>query len=192
MEADGIRYKKPGLIICGYPGVGKSSVAGWSNCIDLESSFFSYRGGAPQRLIYWVPQYCDMASNLALQGFTVMTSTHEAVIECFKNLIQEPGNNDYKNLKDRIVIFCPNSYWKDEWIKRLRKRLDPPVDQDYMKNIRALNRAEGYFEKDIEYLNNCGFPVYHPESLDYDLRDYIYQIRETRCYDSNEKTDSQV
>lgn len=25
------------LIICGYPGVGKSSIAGWNNCIDLET-----------------------------------------------------------------------------------------------------------------------------------------------------------
>ena len=30
-----------GLIICGYPGIGKSSIAGWNNCIDLESSYFS-------------------------------------------------------------------------------------------------------------------------------------------------------
>ena len=34
-----------GLIICGYPGVGKSSIAGWNNCIDLESSYFSHRNG---------------------------------------------------------------------------------------------------------------------------------------------------
>lgn len=31
---------KKGLIICGYSGVGKSSIAGWNNCIDLESSYF--------------------------------------------------------------------------------------------------------------------------------------------------------
>jgi broad-specificity NMP kinase len=29
------------LIICGYPGIGKSSIAGWDHCIDLESSKYS-------------------------------------------------------------------------------------------------------------------------------------------------------
>ena len=73
-----------GLIICGYPGVGKSSIAGWHNCIDLESSFFSHRADIPQKLDYWVPQYCQVAIDLALQGYTVFTSTHHAVIEYFK------------------------------------------------------------------------------------------------------------
>jgi len=108
-----------GLIVCGYPGVGKSSIAGWNKCVDLESSYFSYRPAydvhdgicvnIPVRTDVWTKQYCPIAINLANQGFIVMTSYHKSVIEYFMSAI-------YPKNVSGAVIFAPDRRYKKEWI----------------------------------------------------------------------------
>ena len=176
-----------GIIICGYPGVGKSSIAGWNNCIDLESSLFSHQPRAinhknpiddttyttiPIRINNWVPQYCKVAIDLAYQGYTVLTSTHRAVIEYFLFEKYYPEN------VAGVVIFCPDHRYKKEWIERLTERYAKTMNS---KDERALNRVIDHFDDDIHFLNNCGLPVYIPAAMDYDLKDYITMIQNTRC-----------
>ena len=80
-------------------------------------------------------------------------------------------------LKNRIVIFCPDHHYKNEWIERLRARLNPDDSVGYEKNKRALARAEEHFESDIHFLNNCGLPVIIPAAMDYDLKNYITKLQ---------------
>jgi hypothetical protein len=160
----GFMKKPKGLIICGYPGIGKTSISGYRKCIDLESSDFKKDDKS------WIEQYCWMALRLASQGFTVLTSTHRDVIEYFKIS---------KTMFDKLnvagpVIFCPPSLMEDEWKNRLKKRCDTDPSG---KNQRAFDRAALHWRDDISYLFNCGLPVIYPEAIDYDLRNYIYYIQ---------------
>ena len=161
-----------GIIVCGYPGIGKSSIAGWRNCIDLESSYFSFRNGVPQKSNEWIPQYCKLAYDLMQQDYTVMVSTHEKVIEYFCAFI----NNSHHRYKP-VVIVCPDIKLKYEWIKRLIGRLNVH-DEFYNKNERAYIHVSDCFDRDIMFLNSCGLPVYTIDTTDYFLQDYIIQIRE--------------
>ena len=82
-----------GLIICGYPGIGKSSIAGWNNCIDLESSYFSRdEKGFALCDTDWVTRYCKLAFDLARQGFTVLLSCHELVRNQLKEMKDTKSN----------------------------------------------------------------------------------------------------
>lgn len=147
-----------GLIVCGYPGVGKSSIAGWNKCIDLESSYFScvpIHDAYDDTYVYipikaniWAKQYCPIAIDLANQGFIVMTSCHKPVIEYFMSAIYP------KNVPE-VVIFAPDCRYKKEWIDRLSDRYNKSKLQ---KDERALTRATQYFDEDIAFLNNCGLP----------------------------------
>lgn len=152
-----------GMIICGYPGVGKSSIAGWSNCIDLESSIFSQ--WQPVDIEYdWQAHYVHVATELAKQGFTVLVSTHPDVIEFLHADEGVP-----------VVIFCPKFEMKDEWNARLRERYQQNPSN---KNFRAWQGGIEYWHYKIDALMNSGFPVYRPDTVNYDLRDYILKIRE--------------
>ena len=165
-----------GLIVCGYPGVGKSSIAGWNKCIDLESSYFSHRpvydacdgsyANISIKADIWAKQYCPIAIDLADQGFIVMTSCHKPVIEYFMSAI-------YPKNVSGTVIFAPDRRYKKEWIDRLTERYNKTGLQ---KDERALTRVIQYFHEDIAFLNNCGLPIYTPATLDYDLKDYINYI----------------
>ena len=163
METEMERDILKGMIVCGYPGVGKSSIAGWNNCIDLESSNFSQ--WQTDNVDYdWMAHYIHVATELANQGFTVLLSTHVDVIDLLHELENIP-----------VVIFCPKFEMKDEWNKRLQERYDKhPSD----KNARAWRGAIQYWDVKINALMNSGFPVYQPDSMNYDLRDYIIKIRE--------------
>ena len=122
---------KKGLIICGYPGIGKSSIAGWNNCIDLESSYFSHdKQGREISPMDWQSIYCKLAMDLACQGYTVMVSTHEGVRVEFKKL---KIHRRYKDIQ--IVIFCPRLGMKEEWAIRLVNRY---IKTNNEKDLRAF------------------------------------------------------
>lgn len=154
-----------GFIVCGYPGVGKSSIGGWNNCVDLESSYFSRRDDAnASQDSDWVRQYVSVAMNLAQQGYTVLISTHIAVIDRLKEIAT--------NIP--VFIFCPQASMKEEWEKRLDARCEKSGSE---KDKRALHGAIEYWDKKIAALENSGFPVYSPWNLNYDLRDFITNMR---------------
>ena len=173
-----------GLIICGYPGVGKSSIAGWNNCIDLESSLFSHYGpedSCRKSDDKWVREYCNLAYYLALQGYTIMTSTHKAVIDyfnCFKVTY-------YKDVP--IVIFCPRYDMKKAWAIRLVNRY---LNSENKKDLRAFQGAIEDWDKKLDHCFKTGLLVYCPDEIDYDLRDYILQIRKKEGCDDEETNSS--
>lgn len=175
---------KKGLIICGYPGIGKSSIAGWNNCIDLESSYFSFRNSAPQKLSEWVPQYCETALDLANQGFTVLISCHRNVRHYLNELIKYYTIPRY-NIP--IVIFRPKPDMKEAWAIRLVNRY---LQSGSDKDLRAFEGAMKYWDEDILIMNGQYLPIYYPTDITYDLRDYILKIRKKEGCDDEETSSS--
>ena len=158
-----------GLIMIGYQGIGKSSCAGKENCIDLESGSF-WIGG--HRAEDWYIPYCNVALHIASQGYTVFTSSHKVVVDYLKSvpLMENIG---------KVVVFCPESRFKKEWIARLQERYDRTgLNKDYKA---LMNAKERYTENIIE-LVDCGLPVYQPGwPTDYDLMDYVHAARYDWC-----------
>lgn len=66
------------MIICGFPGTGKSMMAKFSRWVDLESTPFSRCG-------QWL-LYAAVAKNMSDNGHTVMVSTHKEVIDALEQL----------------------------------------------------------------------------------------------------------
>ena len=60
------------MIISGYQGIGKSSLAGSHNCIDLESGNFWIDGVRDND---WYKPYCKIANHLSEQGYIVFVFT---------------------------------------------------------------------------------------------------------------------
>ena len=151
-----------GLIICGYPGVGKTAVGGWINCIDLESSSFDH--------IYfsWVETYVRVATDLATQGYTVLMSTHLEVIKKLKEA------KEYADGKWDVVIFCPKKEMKDAWLARVTDRY--LADKSF-KNQRALMRVRERFDSDIDDLQKTGLMCFSPSNMNYNFVDDISKIR---------------
>jgi len=142
-----------GLIICGYPGIGKTSCAGWNGTIDLESSTFSQEMG----MMNWIPMYVKTAIQLAEQGFTVFVSTHR---EVRKYLASNPS-------KIPVVIFCPKVEWKEQWIARLQARYDQSKDS---KDLRALKHVQDFWDKIPEMIKEAReakIPVIQPADCDF-------------------------
>lgn len=97
------------MIIIGYQGIGKSTLAGKNKCIDLESgNFWFYDLETYQKVRHndWYVPYCNIANHLSEQGYTVFTSSHEVV------------RNELKKSKEDVFIIYPSIELKDEWIKK--------------------------------------------------------------------------
>lgn len=70
------------MIIIGYPGIGKSTLAGKDHkFIDLESSNFKIED---ERSEDWYKVYCKVAEDLSRQGYIVFVSSHLAVREALR------------------------------------------------------------------------------------------------------------
>ena len=116
------------MIIIGYQGIGKSTLAGWSNCIDLESGNFWVDG---KRAEDWYIPYCQIANHLSEQGYTVFVSSHEVV------------RNELKKSKERVVAICPFVELRNEWVAKLEDRyLTTKLDKDY----KAWKNAEDRYD----------------------------------------------
>lgn len=141
------------MIIIGYQGIGKSSLAGKDRkFIDLESSNFLVNG---KRATDWYKPYCQIAEHLSKQGYIVFTSCHEEVREQLKNSTE-------------IVVLCyPSPNLKDVWINKLENRhLDDPSD----KNYRALYHTIYWFDENIRELSESKFAFkMELKNPDYDL-----------------------
>lgn len=66
------------MIICGFPGTGKSTMARFSRWVDLESTPFSRRG-------QWL-LYAEVAKHMSDNGYTVMVSTHKEMIDALEQI----------------------------------------------------------------------------------------------------------
>ena len=172
---------------CGFPGIGKSSIGGWNNCIDLESSYFSRtKDSYALSSDDWVWRYCETALNLANQGYTVLISCHESVRDYLHEKVK------YRALSGcnvPIVIFRPSSNMKEDWAIRLVNRyLKSGLDKD----LRAFEGAIKYWGTDMQYMNAQYLPIYYPKDITYDLRDCVLKIRKKEGCDDAEETDSSL
>lgn len=130
------------LIICGYPGIGKSSIAGWDHCIDLESSKYTQ-----STIPLWPELYCKTAIELAKQDYTVFVSTHSKVIRYL---------HDHQIELKRAGVYGPFLVYPDQklqyqWLTKLLQRFQ--TDQT-SKNYRAYERAKEHWEEDIAFLDS--------------------------------------
>lgn len=132
------------MIVMGYPGVGKTTLAKfyhYNDYIDLETSNFYKR---PE----WYCDYCNVAEDLSRQGFIVLTGCHKEIREILKDS------------DELTVLIFPEDKLKEKWIERLRKRAE--IDGNKEKDLRALERVEDKWEQDHEELEE-----YINKNIDY-------------------------
>lgn len=149
------------MIIIGYQGIGKSTLAGKNKCIDLESGNFWFYDEEIKincRHNNWYIPYCNIANHLSEQGFTVFTSSHEVVRE------------ELKKSKEKIYVVFPSIKLKDKWIEKLENRYNnTSLEKDY----RALMNAKDRYEENIEELRKCGLSVFEILDMDYNLYEIV-------------------
>ena len=130
------------MIIVGYPGTGKSTMA--KKCVevvDLESSVFRDRGSKDG----WIGgdkglnSYIWLATNLNDDGKVVCISSHKEVRE---KLLSDAR----VDVKD-VCYICPKPSEKAKWISHLYDRWIKTTD---MKDWYAYTRAQKSFDKDVE------------------------------------------
>lgn len=160
------------MIIAGYPGIGKSSVAADDPYIvDLESSSFWIEDSNHTKTRHpdWYINYCQVAEDLSRQGYTVFVSSHGDVI----NWLGTKGTEDF-------YVIVPDTSLNDAWLKRLKRRF---VMSHLEKDERAMKRCELHFTSDVnellekvENFQNC--TVYTIKSIeDYDLKEVIKKFK---------------
>lgn len=144
------------MIIVGYQGIGKSTLAKKSKkYIDLESSIFFHEGARPDD---WYIYYCKVAENLSSQGYIVFVSSHKQV----RDYLLDSG--------EHIIIICPSLSLKDEWIMKLEQRYNNTL---LIKDFKAWQNANETFEQNIKDIYDCGLPVHTINDMNYNLKKII-------------------
>lgn len=144
------------MIIIGYQGIGKSSIAGKNDIIDLESGNFWFAG---KRRRDWYIYYCNIAESLSKQGYIVFVSSHKVVRDYLKNYC-----------KESIYCVFPSLGLKDQWIERLQNRFNnTKLEKDY----KAWKNAEQCYEENITDLTVSGIQYYSIMDIDYRLQDIV-------------------
>lgn len=142
------------MIYVGYQGIGKSSIAGKNNCIDLESGNFLVDD---VRNYNWYKEYVNIAEHLSNQGYKVFMSSHKIVRE------------ELNNRGTEFTVICPNLKLKEQWIKRLENRFDRTRST---KDFKALKNAEEMYEENIKDLTSEINTIVITK-IDYDLLDIL-------------------
>lgn len=145
------------MIIIGYQGIGKSTLARTENgYIDLESGSFWYDGKRPDD---WYIYYCQIAEHLSRQGYIVFTSSHQVVRDFLKDSAEV------------VITIYPSILLEDQWKNRLKKRYDSTKSQ---KDYKAWMNAEDRYHENISELMMCGIPHLEIDSINYDLDEMIH------------------
>ncbi len=88
------------MIICGFPGTGKTMMARLSNWVDLEST--------PFEKDWW--RYAKVAKHMSDNGYTVMVSTHRELLERLEQM------------EVSYTVVVPPVSDKDIYINRYKQR----------------------------------------------------------------------
>lgn len=132
------------MIIFGYQGIGKSTVANneiYSRFIDLESSMFR-TPMHPERSEDWFQAYGNIICDLDKQGKYVFSACHQQIRDYIAS---------EKNLKGVVAAICyPSLNLKEEWLNRLRQRW---MDTQLPKDKAALDFAEASYSSSIKALD---------------------------------------
>lgn len=147
-----------GFIIVGYQGIGKSTMAGKENCIDLESGNF-WVGN--ERCNAWYKIYANMAEHLAKQGYIVFTSSHKV----FRDELRK-RNVDFVTVSPSIAL-------KDLWLEKLEQRYNlTKCDKDY----KAWQNAVAAYGENIEDLQSEE-KHWVIRSMNYQMTDIVESIK---------------
>lgn len=156
-----------GLIILGYQGIGKTTLANNAvdkHIIDFESSLLKINNVRPEN---WYQIYVAQAISLAQQGYTVFLSSHKDVKD---TLVYA-----YDPKEITIVTIAPSYTLKSEWIDKLQNRYNnDPSD----KNYAALKNAEeGFVDQvtELSFESECSSIVIY--SMDYDLDNIVSSLQ---------------
>ena len=157
----------PGTIYICYQGVGKSNtVDSNTGFIDLESSNFRLEDG--YRPDDWYKYYAQIAFDLATQGYSVFTASHDVVRKELARI------RDKYHPEIKIAIIYPNPELKDEWVERLQKRYD---ENPTRKNKAALGNAKDRLPENVKEMEadayRYGFAIIELDSTDYFLIDKL-------------------
>lgn len=150
------------MIVVGYQGIGKSTLAGRDyRYIDLESGNFWIDG---KRADDWYKPYCKIAEHLSQQGYVVFVSSHEVVREYLE-----------RNSMETIVLVYPSLELKDAWIKKLEQRY---YSSDLEKDYKAWINAKSRYEEEIQALKESSFS-YKMElvKINYDLEAGLVSLK---------------
>ena len=144
-----------GMIVVGFPGIGKTSISfGKNNFVDLESSCFNIVDPVTNKKIKpdnWEKLYVSVAYDLVKQGKHVCVSNHSLVI----NELLDRKQKDSRLDEYPIVFVYPKKNLKDRWIERLTDRYNSSVqiDKDIAdKNKAALDAVAANYDKWIDAL----------------------------------------
>ena len=144
-----------GMIVIGFPGIGKTSISfGKNNFVDLESSCFNIVDPVTNKKTKpenWEKLYVSVAYDLAKQGKYVCVSNHSLVI----NEILDRKQKDSRLDEYPIVFVYPKKNLKDRWIERLTERYDSSVqiDKDIAdKDKAALDAVAANYDEWIDAL----------------------------------------
>lgn len=149
------------MIVIGYQGIGKSTLAGRDHkYIDLESGNFWVDG---KRADDWYKPYCQIAEHLSKQGYIVFTSSHEVV------------RKQLENSKEVVVVVYPSLNLKNMWIDKLENRYrETGLGKDY----KALMNAKDRYDDNIRELANSNFNFKVMLcKVDYDLEASLIHFR---------------
>lgn len=144
------------MIIIGYQGIGKSTLANTDNAyIDLESSNFWHKG---KRCDNWYIYYGKIAESLSQQNYNVFTSSHKEV-------------RDYlKNSQEIVICIYPSILLAEEWKQKLKERY---AKTQLTKDYKAWKNAEDRYRENISELMMCGIPYIEINSMKYNLKELI-------------------
>ena len=154
------------MIILGYQGIGKSTMAGKQDCIDLESGNFWVNG---ERCNKWARVYCNIAEHLSNQGYTVFMSSHEVV----RDTLEKDINSNL--FSGKVYVIYPDLSLKASWITRLKRRFDQShLEKDY----RAYRNAYDMFDENISDLASWSCAERIPiTDMNYNLSTIVDQLQ---------------
>ena len=162
------------MIIIGYPGIGKSTLAGRDHkYIDLESSNFKIDG---KRSEDWHKAYCKVAEDLSRQGYCVFVSCHSAVREALKGSEED------------VAVVYPVGTLEKRWVTKLRDRYNKTNSE---KDRMAYERARDHFNEDIASLFN--YPTCRQvwlTTMAYDLESEIIRMINHDIYKTTKKSEN--
>lgn len=151
------------MIIIGYQGIGKSSLAKkYLRVIDLDSSTFKLHGKRV-RSPEWPNVYCNVAESLSQQDYVVMVSSHSAV------------QDRLLSSKEYVAAIYPEIGLKNFWLDRLQTRFEATgTEKDMIAYLDAVNN----FDQEIKKLRFTKFSTnigltdenYNLEKIVMDLR----------------------
>ena len=150
------------MIIIGYQGIGKSTLAARNiKYIDLESSNFWFQDHETNKMLRhdnWYEMYCNIAEDLSRQGYIVFVSSHRPVRERLRK-------------SEEYVIACmPSIKLKNQWINKLEHRYNiSGLEKDY----KAYKNAVNNFDNNITEIQNDGFDILEIHDMQYDLEQLI-------------------